>query len=45
MNTVRRGEVVQREAWGSIPKADRDFLTSIGVSPKTECNAHHNPMR
>jgi hypothetical protein len=23
--------------WGQIPKADRDFLTSIGVSPGKEC--------
>lgn len=31
------------QSWGQIPKADRDFLTSIGVSPSTLCNAHLNP--
>jgi hypothetical protein len=25
------------QSWGQIPKADRDFLTSIGVSPGKEC--------
>lgn len=29
--------------WGQIPKADRDFLMSIGVSPGVECNGHLNP--
>ena len=31
--------------WGQIPKAERDFLVSIGVSPGTLCNAHLNPQR
>ncbi len=26
--------------WGQIPKADRDFLVSIGVMPGTACNPH-----
>ena len=26
--------------WGQIPKADRDFLTSIGVNPGVACNGH-----
>ena len=25
------------QSWGRIPKEFRDFLTSIGVSPGTEC--------
>jgi len=25
------------QSWGQIPKEFRDFLTSIGVSPGTEC--------
>ena len=25
------------QSWGQLPKATRDFLTSIGVSPGTEC--------
>lgn len=31
--------------WGTIPKADRDFLRSIGVSPETLCNGHLNPIK
>ena len=26
------------QSWGQIPKADRDFLTSIGMSPGQACN-------
>ena len=26
--------------WGHIPKEDREFLTSLGVSPGTACNGH-----
>jgi hypothetical protein len=29
--------------WGQIPKAYRDYLTSIGVTPGALCNAHLNP--
>ncbi len=28
------------QSWGQIPKADRDFLVSIGVMPGTACNPH-----
>lgn len=31
--------------WGQIPKADRDFLTGIGVRPSTLCNGHLNPLK
>ena len=31
--------------WGQIPKADRDFLTSIGVAPGTACNGHLSPRK
>lgn len=31
--------------WGQIPKADRDFLASIGVAPWTLCNGNKNPMK
>lgn len=33
------------QSWGQIPKADRDFLTSIGVTPSALCNGHLNPLR
>lgn len=26
------------QSWGQIPKADRDFLTSIGFNPGIACN-------
>lgn len=26
------------QSWGQIPKVERDFLRSIGVSPGTACN-------
>jgi hypothetical protein len=28
------------QSWGQIPKADRDFLTSIGSNPGIACNPH-----
>lgn len=31
--------------WGQIPKAERDFLRSIGVSPENLCNGHLNPLK
>lgn len=31
--------------WGTIPKADRDFLRTIGVSPAALCNGHFNPIK
>jgi hypothetical protein len=33
-----RGEPSRSQAWGRIPKADRDFLTSIGFNPGIACN-------
>lgn len=36
---------VHTQSWGRIPKADRDFLRSIGVSPEALCNGHLNPMK
>jgi hypothetical protein len=33
------------QSWGQIPKAERDFLTSIGVTPGTACNGHLNPLK
>lgn len=33
------------QSWGAIPKSDRDYLRSIGVSPDAECNGHLNPLR
>jgi hypothetical protein len=33
------------QSWGRIPKADRDFLTSIGVSPGVACNGHLTPAK
>ncbi len=31
--------------WGHIPKADRVFLTSIGVNPGSACNGHLSPRK
>ena len=28
------------QSWGQIPKADRDFLTTIGLAPGDSCNGH-----
>jgi len=33
------------QSWGRIPKADREFLTSIGVSPGIACNGHLHGMK
>lgn len=33
------------QSWGQIPKAERGFLTSIGVHPSTLCNGNRNPQR
>ena len=40
-NTGQPG-VTQR--WGQVPKAERDFLRSIGVSPAELCNGQRNPQ-
>ena len=31
--------------WGQIPKADRDFLTSVGSNPGAACNGHLSPRK
>ena len=31
--------------WGQLPKAQRAFFESIGVTPSTLCNGHLNPMK
>jgi hypothetical protein len=28
------------QSWGQIPKADRDFLSTIGLHPGDACNGH-----
>jgi hypothetical protein len=33
-----KGEPGHAQAWGQIPKADRDFLTSVGSNPGIACN-------
>jgi hypothetical protein len=35
---ITKGVPGHAQSWGQIPKSDRDFLTSIGVSPGTACN-------
>ncbi|HZM72137.1 MAG TPA: hypothetical protein VFC71_02065 [Candidatus Polarisedimenticolia bacterium] len=35
---VVKGVPGHAQSWGQIPKADRDFLTSIGHSPGVACN-------
>ena len=36
---------VHTQSWGRLSKADRAFLTSIGVTPGTACNGHLNPLK
>jgi len=36
---------VHTQSWGRLSKADRAFLTSIGVSPGTACNGHLSGMK
>jgi hypothetical protein len=33
------------QSWGQIPKADREFLTSIGFNPGQACNGNLNPAK
>ena len=33
-----KGVPTHAQSWGQIPKADRDFLTSIGHNPGIACN-------
>jgi hypothetical protein len=36
---------VHTQNWGQLPKADRDFLRTIGVSPENLCNGHLYPLK
>jgi len=36
---------VHTQSWGRLSKADRAFLTSIGVSPGIACNGHLHGMK
>jgi hypothetical protein len=36
--TVVRGEPARAQAWGQIPKADRDVIAGFGFHPGTACN-------
>ena len=38
LETPTRGVPARAQSWGQIPKADREFLTSIGVNPGNACN-------
>lgn len=41
LNHLHLGEDPGRvQSWGQIPKADRDFLTTIGFAPGDSCNGH-----
>jgi hypothetical protein len=33
-----RGDPGHAQSWGQVPKADREFLTSIGLNPGIACN-------
>jgi hypothetical protein len=33
-----KGSPGHAQSWGQIPKADRDFLTSLGFNPGLACN-------
>ncbi len=35
-----RGNPGHAQSWGQIPKADRDFLTTVGAHPGDSCNGH-----
>ena len=38
LDVVTKGVPGHSQSWGRIPKADRDFLTTIGEHPGTACN-------
>ncbi len=38
LSTVVKGEPAHAQSWGLIPKADRDFLATIGLHPSNTCN-------
>jgi hypothetical protein len=42
---ITEEEPFKTQNWGTIPKEFRDYLASIGVSPRAECNAHANPIK
>lgn len=33
------------QSWGQLPKADKEFLTSIGSNPGIACNGRLNPLK
>jgi hypothetical protein len=35
---ITRGDPAHSQSWGRIPKADREFLTTIGLHPGVACN-------
>ena len=35
---ITRGDPGHAQSWGQIPKATRDFLTTLGLQPGTSCN-------
>ena len=38
-----KGDPAHAQSWGQIPKADRDFLTTIGLNPGNACNPNGTP--
>jgi hypothetical protein len=38
-----KGDPAHAQSWGQIPKADRDFLASIGAHPGMACNPNIGP--
>jgi hypothetical protein len=38
LETVVKGVPSHAQSWGQIPKAGRDFLTSVGSNPGMACN-------
>jgi hypothetical protein len=38
-----KGTPAHAQSWGQIPKAARDFLTSIGSNPGRACNPNFGP--
>ena len=38
-----KGDPGHAQSWGQIPKAERDFLTSIGMNPGNSCNPNGTP--
>jgi hypothetical protein len=38
LEQIHKGVPAHAQSWGQIPKADRDFLTSIGSNPGIACN-------